>query len=298
MRAALTERAVELERSRVPFVHATVVRVERPTSARAGDSALIHANGDIEGFVGGSCAESSVRLFALEALASGEPVLLRVRPGEPGTMYGEGAVTVANPCLSGGTLEIFLEPRRPAPRLLVVGDTPVAQALLELGGPLGFEVTLVAGEDAEPNGEEAALIVASHGRGEEPALERALRAGTPYVALVASRVRGAAVVASLDTDDDLRGLVHCPAGLEIGARSAPEIALAILAELVATRAPGLEASGANVAPATALDPICGMPVAITPGTIQLEQQGGSVYFCGDHCRAAFVANLAGSPTAP
>jgi xanthine dehydrogenase accessory factor len=297
MPADLTERAQELERARLPFVRATVVRVERPTSARAGDSAVVHPNGDIEGFIGGSCAESSVRVFALEALASGEPLLLRIRPGEPGASFQEGAVTVVNPCLSGGALEIFLEPRRPAPRVLVVGDAPVAHALLELGGPLGFEVALTAGEDVELSGEEVALIVASHGHGEEPALEAALRAGVAYVALVASQVRGAAVLASLDVEDDLRGRVHSPAGLEIGARTAPEIALSILAELVATRAPTAQTAVESATPATSLDPICGMQVSISPSSIQLEHRGASVYFCSEQCRATFKATLEGSPAA-
>ena len=93
-------------------------------------------------------------------------------------------------------MEIFLEPRVPAPRMLVVGDSPVAEALVDLGIPLGFAVELVAGEEAEPAAGDAALVVASHGRGEEPALTAALRLGVPYVGLIASRIRGAAVLAA------------------------------------------------------------------------------------------------------
>jgi xanthine dehydrogenase accessory factor len=288
----LVTRAEALARAGVPFVAATVVRAQRPTSARAGDTALVREDGVIEGFVGGTCAESSLRVHALEALASGEPLLLRIRPGEPGTTVEEGAVTVVNPCLSGGAIEIFLEPRLPAPRVLVVGDTPVARALEELGGPLGFNMEVVPGDEVIPSDSVTALIVASHGRGEEPALEAALRAGVAYVGLVASATRGAAVVASLDVDDTLRARVHTPAGLEIGARSAPEIALSILAELVAERSAARPATPVAVAPTINkhIDPVCGMTVVASAATPQLSHGGETVYFCGEACRSEFANN--------
>jgi len=292
VRQDLVTRAVELARAGVPFVAATVVRAQRPTSARAGDTALVMEDGVIEGFVGGTCAESSLRVHALETLVSGEPLLLRIRPGEPGTTVEEGAVTVVNPCLSGGAIEIYLEPRLPAPRVLVVGDTSVARALQELGAPLGFSMEIVPGEQVTPDGNVAALIVASHGRGEEPALEAALRAGVAYVGLVASATRGAAVVATLEVDEALRGRVHTPAGLQIGARSAPEIALSILAELVADRSSARPNSAMAVAPTVArhLDPVCGMTVVASAATPQLEHGGETVFFCGEGCRSEFATN--------
>jgi xanthine dehydrogenase accessory factor len=277
MRADLAERAAELTAAQLPYVQATVVRAQSPTSATAGDAALVLADGRVEGFVGGTCAETSVQVHGLEALQTGQPLLLRILPGAEHTVREQGAVTVSNPCLSGGALEIFLEPRRPAPRVTVVGDTPIARSLVELGGPLGFAVSSGAG----PAEGDAALVVASHGRGEQPALEAALREGVPYVALVASRVRGAAVVAALDAPD--RDRVRTPAGLPIGARTAPEIALSILAEMVASRA----APPPATEPA-AVDPVCGMTVAIAPGAPSVERDGGTFWFCCEHCRAAFA----------
>jgi xanthine dehydrogenase accessory factor len=191
---------------------------------RAGDAAIIRPDGAIEGFVGGACAEESVRLHALRVLETGEPLVLRILPGDGDAPAEEGAVTVSNPCLSGGALEIFLEPHLPAPRMTVVGDTPVARALVSLAAGLGYEIA----DDAD-----AAVVVASHGHGEEEALARALRADVPYVGLVASRRRGAAVLESLEEHD--RGRVHTPAGLDIGARTPEEIALSILAEIVSLR---------------------------------------------------------------
>jgi xanthine dehydrogenase accessory factor len=276
----------------VPFVRATVVRAQHPTSSHAGDTALVRADGTIEGFVGGTCAESSVRQYGLEVLRGGEPLLLRIVPGELPGAVEPGAVTVANPCLSGGSMEIFLEPRFPPPRVLVVGDTPIARSLAELGAPLGFAVELTDGT-AEPQPDDAALVVASHGRGEEPALTAALRAGVPYVGLVASRRRGTAVLASLDVPDELRARVHSPAGLDLGGRTAPEIALSVLAQLVAERRAATAAPAAPAsAPATAVDPVCGMTVAAVPASVHLETDGGTVWFCCAGCRDAYAADPA------
>lgn len=283
----LTARAQELSGRREPFVRATVVRAQRPTSAHAGDTALVRSDGGIEGFVGGTCVEASVREYSLKTLASREPLLLRVVPGEPSQLREEGAVEVANPCLSGGAIEIFLEPQIPAPRVLVVGSTPIARALASLGTSLGLEMELTDGSEAAPRSEDAALIVASHGREEEPALEAALRAGVPFVALVASATRGAAVLASLDVDEEQRSRVHSPAGLQLGARTPGEIALSILAQLVAERAKGRQS---EPAPASAVDPVCGMTVAAVEATAHVEFAGGTIYFCSAGCRKAFLSS--------
>lgn len=290
---SLTARANELASRREPFVHATVVRAQHPTSAHAGDTALVLASGEIQGFVGGNCVESSVREFSQQVLASQEPLLLRVVPGEPSRTAGEGAVEVSNPCLSGGAIEIFLQPHIPAPRVVVVGTTPVAQALATFGSGVGLAVELTDGVSAAPRADDAALIVASHGKAEEVALEAALRAGVPYVALVASGTRGTAVLESLDVDEAQRARVFTPAGLQLGARTPGEIALSILAQLIQERArsrhaaPETAAEAAADAPATAVDPVCGMTVAAAQSSLQLEHNGVTVYFCSPGCRAAF-----------
>jgi xanthine dehydrogenase accessory factor len=218
---------------RVPYVQATVVRAARPASVQVGATAEVLGDGTIEGFVGGHCAEPSVRLHALRALETGEPLLLRIEPGDGDSEPTEGAVTVHNPCISGGALEIFLEPRLPPPRIHILGDTPIARALAGLSGGMGYDVVHVAGGEVSPVPDDAAVVVASHGRDEEQALETALATGVAYVGLVASRKRGAAVLAALDAPDVER--VHTPAGLDIGARTPQEIALSILAQLVETR---------------------------------------------------------------
>ncbi|MEZ5077658.1 MAG: XdhC family protein [Solirubrobacterales bacterium] len=296
----LAERAEALRSAGSPFVVATVVRAQHPASVRPGDAAIVRDDGSIEGFVGGVCAESSVRLQALRALETGEAILLRILPPEgglvePGTSE-EGAVTVQNPCLSGGALEIFLEPRQPPPRLVVFGETPIARAVAELGDRVGFEAVRPAAPGWEPGAGDAAVVVASHGRDEEGPLAGALREGVPYVALVASPARGEAVRAALEVPAALRAQLHTPAGLEIGARTAAEIALAILAELVATRAEGAAAGrpgrAAATAPQVAVDPVCGMEVAVGDASVHLDRGGRRFYFCGEGCRGAFAAEAA------
>jgi xanthine dehydrogenase accessory factor len=232
---SLARRARQLQDERHAFVTATVVRAHSPTSARPGDVALVLADGTIEGFVGGVCAESSVRLHGLRVMETGEPLLLLLVPdaGEDEEVV-DGSVTAHNPCHSGGALEIFLDPSLPPPRVVVVGDAPVAQALRELAPHVGLE----ASAEGSIGRDDLALVVASHGRDEEPALATALTEGVPYVGLVASERRGAAVRAALDVPDELRERLRTPAGLALGARTPGEIALSILAEIVQERRAG------------------------------------------------------------
>jgi xanthine dehydrogenase accessory factor len=284
-RSEQVRRADELEAAREPFVTAVVVRAQRPSSVTAGDRGLIRADGTIEGFVGGACAETSVRLHALRVLETGEPLVLRIVPGDSEGPAEEGAVTVQNPCLSGGALEIFLEPRLPAPRVGVVGETPIALALVSLGERLGYDVAI------GPSEEDVAVVVASHGRGEEEALERALLANVPYLGLVASRRRGAAVLDELRaggrvSDADV-ARVRTPAGLDIGARTAEEIALSVLAEIVSVRH-----AAATVPAAVAIDPVCGMEVVAAEPSSHLVADGRTVWFCGEGCKRAFEADVA------
>jgi xanthine dehydrogenase accessory factor len=285
-RAEQARRADALAAAREPFVTAIVVRAQRPSSVTAGDCAVILSDGTIEGFVGGACAESSVRLHALRAVETGEPLVLRIVPGDEDAPAEEGAVTVQNPCLSGGALEIFLEPRLPAPRVRVVGNTPIALALVSLGERLGYDV----GHDESDD--DVAVVVASHGRGEEDALERGLRSGVAYVALVASRNRGAAVLEELRARGTLEGedvaRIRTPAGLDIGARTPEEIALSILAEIVSTR----RAREAVPDPATAIDPVCGMEVVAADPSLHSERDGRTMWFCGEGCKRTFEADVA------
>jgi len=287
----MSARVTELTSARLPFVHATVVRSQEPSSARPGDDAVILGDGRIEGFVGGQCAEESVRAAALDSLATGESLLLRVLP-DGGEHFPESpsARVVVNPCLSGGALEIFLEPTLPAPLLAVVGSTPITDALVMMAGPLGF-----VGRQHEPGQlppGATAVVVGTHGHGEAESIRAALDAGVGFVGLVASPKRGREVLASIELTDDERARVRTPVGLDIGARTPEEIALSILAELVqAVRREGLRAPAGEPtdAPQQVIDPVCGMTVVVGPDTPHYRDADGDHWFCATSCRDTYAA---------
>lgn len=313
MTTSIAERARELTGLRRPFVHATVVRAQAPTSAQPGDDAVILDDGSIEGFVGGVCAESSVRAAALGTLRDGATLLLRVLPdGSAEFPEAPGALVVVNPCLSGGAIEIFLRPVLPRPLLGVAGTgTPIGAAVAELAAFLDFEVT-APGERA------SAVVVAGLGRDEERAIRDALEAGVPFIALIASRTRGAAVLDGMGLTEAERARVHPHAGIDIGARTPKEIALSVLSEIVrnirqegaapgheagggigreaagraaggaAGRAAGGHAAGAAV-PRQAVDPVCGMTVVVGADTPHAVVDGVEHWFCCVGCRDRFAA---------
>jgi xanthine dehydrogenase accessory factor len=294
----LLARADGLRGQRVPFVLATVVRAERPTSARPGDRAIVLADGSIEGFVGGACATSTLRAQSARLLHTGGSTLLRITPagGQPEgrvvspeglVVSPEGLVVVDNPCLSGGTLEILLEAVMPAALIHVFGDTPIARALAEVGTAAGYQVRCTTDPAAAVPRDAVAVVVASHGHYEPELLRSALAAGTPYVAMVASPKRGAAVMAELGLPAEQSARIKTPAGLDIGARTPGEIAVSILAELVSRRVTA-PVPGSQPGPVTAVDPVCGMTVAVAPSSLSLEHSGRTWYFCAAGCRTAFA----------
>jgi xanthine dehydrogenase accessory factor len=288
---SIANRIQDLTRGRVPFVRATVVRAEAPTSAHACDEAIVLADGSIEGFVGGQCAESSVRTAALGTLRGGGSLLLRIMPEEQlGFPETPGAKVVVNPCLSGGALEIFLEPLVPPPLVEIVGTTPIAHAVTAICELVGY-ATARSLPGAAPSGA-SAVVVASHGKDEEDALRAALAADVPYIALVASRKRGTSVLAGLDLDDEQRARVRTPAGLDIGATSAEEVALSIVAEFVRELRTGAARPAVEppvlAALLEAVDPVCGMTVTVVPGTPHLVVDGQDFWFCNPGCRTRYA----------
>jgi xanthine dehydrogenase accessory factor len=297
MRADLLSRVDGLRSGRTPFVLATVVRAERPTSAKPGDCALVLADGTIDGFVGGACAESTVRLESLRLLQAGESGLLRITPraDDDDEAAEEGVRTVGNPCLSGGTLEIFLEAMIPPALVSVHGEAPVARALVRVGHALDWDVRASVDPTTPIAPDTSAVVVASHGRDEAAVLRAALDAGVSYVALVASRRRATGVLeelAALGVTSGLRDRIHAPAGLDIGARTAPEIALSVFAEIVKHRPEVARPENGSATPGpvseVALDPVCGMQVAVTAASISAQHGGVTTYFCGTGCRQAFL----------
>lgn len=293
----ICERAEQLLAARTPFVRATVVRAQQPTSAHAGDEAILLADGTIEGFVGGQCAQNSVRKAGLGALQAGESVLLRVLPdGDVHFPEAPGACVVVNPCLSGGSLEIFLTPQLPPPLIRVCGDTPIADALVQLCHVLGYDARREI-EGVTDLSDTAAVVIASHGGPEAEIIRTALDHGVGYIGLVASTVRGAAILNELELGEPERARIHSPVGLPIGAKTPAEIAVSIAAELIAAMRDGTltRVSVPNgTAQTEAVDPVCGMTVPIGPATEHLQLAGTDYWFCCPRCRSAFSAEHGGA----
>ena len=249
------------------FVLATVVAVERPSSARVGDRALVTEDGELHGWVGGACTEPEVIRLSLRALADG--TLRRER--------------IESRCASEGAVEVLIEPQRPALLLSVYGDAPVARTLRELAAVLGWRTTsALEGADA--------VVVASMGTGDEEALEAALASGAEYVGLVASSKRATSVAAELrerGVDEESLARMRSPAGLDLGPSAQEEIAVAILAELVAWR--NLRQPSPVELMEEAVDPICGMTVVVATAKETAVRAGVTYYFCSAHCRRQFEA---------
>ena len=296
------------------FVTATVVRALPPTSGKPGDKAIIHADGRISGWIGGGCAQPVVIKEALKAQADGRPRLVRISPSDSNPE--EGIVDYTMTCHSGGALDIYLEPVKPKPQIMILGRSPVAQILAQLGSTIGYGVSIVSSESPKegiagvenvvavdfklPSGKinaQTFVVVSTQGEGDEEALEQAVNSEALYVAFVASKTKAGKVLQFLES----RGISHekvnrvkAPAGLNIGATSPEEIAVSILAEIVQIRANAARSAAKPAASAAlnviqndAKDPICGMTVEKSKAKHKSEFQGKTFYFCCAGCKQKF-----------
>ena len=291
--------------------------------------------------MGGSCAQPIVVREALRALADGQPRLLRIsKEPRSDSRRGDGIVDEVMTCHSGGTLEIAVEPVLPAPALWIAGTTPIAGALAGLGAAAGFAVTvvdpladaetfptasaIVAEADLASLGDAhcAYVVVATQGQWDEEAVAAALGRDVAYVGLVASPTRAATVRAYLHDEGmpaERIAALRAPAGLDLGAETAEEVAVSILAELVQVRrgraafvaSPGPATLAGTRDPATVpgtaagalaqatalsdivlLDPVCGMTVDREYAR-HLAEHGGVIHaFCSVGCRARFMKDPA------
>jgi xanthine dehydrogenase accessory factor len=253
---------------------------------------------------------------ALRALADGQPRLLcLVGAGARTPEAAEGLVVQPMTCHSGGTIEIYIEPFIPRPRLLIVGQSAVADALAQLGAALHYEVVAVdpaASAEHFPTANQLLnqlgdmvplltartyVVITTHGAYDEPALELALDSDAAYVALVASRRRAEAVAAYLQSAGvaaERLARLRAPAGLNLGADEPAEIALSIMAEIVQIRRqrdqeigrPAPESVASDM-PATAIDPVCGMTVEVATARYTAEHEGRQFYFCCAGCKRSF-----------
>ena len=254
----LLDLIADLRRQNAEFCVVTVVRTQDATFAKAGAKAVVAADGTLHGFVGGGCVQGAVRRVAAEVLRTGLARLIRVKPKEDVVerLDADGVELHKSGCPSGGTVDLFIEPMRLAPRLIVCGASPVAVALVGLGARMGYRIdAAAASEDHERLAEADKLItgfdlaelavresdyvvVATQGKGDHAALKASISSPAAYVALVGSRKKAQALRNRLREDgvpDDRIARLRAPAGLDIAAIDPGEIALSILGEIVQVR---------------------------------------------------------------
>lgn len=248
----LEQKAKELTELGQHFTVATVVRCQSPTSAKPGAKALVTYDGEIFGWIGGGCAQPAVRKSVRECIQSGQAQLIRVTPS-PQTDVEDGIVKFNMACHSGGTLDIFIEPVTVKPILLILGASPVAQALSKIASLSGFDVTVAAKDinstlfDEQVNVLESFqipnmffnrmpyVVVSTQGKHDNAGLKTALDIASPYTALIASSKKANKLLDAVATDAETLAAtknVKFPAGIDISAKTPQEIAVALLAELI------------------------------------------------------------------
>jgi xanthine dehydrogenase accessory factor len=308
------ERMSELARSGQAFALATVVWRQGPSSSKQGSRAIITADGELDGWIGGACAEPVVIREAKQVMADGIPRLLLLGSPERfgqffSTAVPEGMTVVPISCQSEGALEVYIEPMLPAPHLVIVGNSPMTRTLAALARALDWRTDLLGPADftaAEHGADERSMVVvATQGHGDEEVIERAAALRPAYLGLVASRKRGEVLLGYLaerGVPRDQLDRVHAPAGLDLGRTSHEEMAVAILAELVQLRASGAvstvpasrqepsSGSRAKLDLAEAVDPVCGMTVTPSSSVPSAEYGGTTYYFCCAGCHRAFTDN--------
>ena len=278
-----------------PFVLATVVAYKSPQSARPGSKAIIKADGSMIGWIGGGCVQPIVLREAKQALQTGSPKLLTISPDEPRDDW-KGVQSFRMTCEGGGSLEIYLEPFLPKPQLIVLGSSPVAETVAQLGTLLDFKV-VAAGTDfssiKDQINESSYVVIATMGNGDEEGLLAVIGTRPKYLGLVASKKKSQALFEYVRTtgatDEDI-AVITCPAGIEIGSETLPEIALSIAAEITSVRRASSEQSEPqheSQTEATAIDPICGMTVDIAAAKYSSVINSQTFYFCCLRCKETF-----------
>lgn len=242
----------QFETQGLPYALVTVLRVEPPASARAGDKAVVTSDGAFYGWIGGGCAQPVVKRAIEETLHTGLPMTIRITPQvTEGAEDGIRQVPMA--CHSGGSVELFIEPHRPAAPLHVYGQAPVARVLSDLASRVGIPVISIP-QVSTPQDQVRWAVIATQGQGDVQAIRDALGSPDAQIWFIASARKWAKIQQELmDVGiprSDLNRIIS-PAGVPIGAKTPEEIALSVLAAVVGAR---------RGVPSLAQDP----PVLINP----------------------------------
>jgi xanthine dehydrogenase accessory factor len=303
----------ELTQQRHPHAWITVIGVTNPSSAYVGAQAIVKANGEINGWIGGGCVQSAARAAALRSIASAIPQRLRLSNSKD---PGEAVDVRPMACASNGEVELFIHPTAVAPRLRIYGNTPIVKIAAWLAREADFDPLTddeVADVDAlsrapgplptlsvaETLERETYALIATQGDGDEVALEAALCSCARAVLVIASRRKAERLrnaMALRGIPQERLDLMHAPAGPDIGAVTPNEIALAAVAGLVALRRGRPDALGhrADTPPSRSaqrvtgyVNPVCGAVVDPAHALSTLTLAGQTHYFCCQGCRVEF-----------
>ncbi len=321
----LFDQSVRLRREEEPFVLATVVAFKSPQSARPGSKAIIKSDGTIDGWIGGGCVQPIIIREAKKALQTGKPKLISISP-ESAREDWKGVESYEMTCEGGGSLEIYLEPVIPKPELLIIGCSPLAQILAGLGRLLDFKVSVADPEASQERFPDADLlltdlasarsridsrcyvVVATMGTGDEEGLQAVVGTSPKYLGLVASKEKARSLfqyVRDKGTPAEHLENIKCPAGIELGGETLPEIALSVMAEITRVRRASSEQATEPVrkSKSTGLpilqktvevqssdesrDPVCGMSVAREGARYKTVLGDETFYFCCLRCKETF-----------
>jgi xanthine dehydrogenase accessory factor len=316
----IIEQAGRLRAEEEPFVIATVVAFKSPQSAKPGSKAIIKPDGSISGWIGGGCVQPIVVREAQKALKTGKPKLVSISP-ESAHGDWKGVESYQMTCQGGGSLEIYIEPVIPKPNLVIVGSSPIAQILTGFGRLLDFKVCVADPEANQEQFPEADLVltdlesvksridsrsyvvVATMGTGDEEGLEAVVGTTPKYLGLVASKEKSKSLFRYMrdkGTPAEHIDRIKCPAGLELGAETLPEIALSVIAEITRLRRTVSEQAAVETSKSVSLpvmlgevsltesiDPVCGMTVATTNARYKTVWEDKTFYFCCHRCKEAF-----------
>ena len=296
----------------MPAAVAQVVRREAPTSGKPGDKALITADGEVHGWIGGGCTKGIVIKEALEAIREEKPRLVKIQNGLDAPEQ-EGVRQYRMTCMSGGAVEVYIEPIMAVTEIMIFGRSHIAKALCEIGQAAGFRINIVsdlaeaemfpsaeeiqslaAFKKTDKKGKNVYAVVCTQGEDDANHLEAALAMNPDYISFVSSRKKANSILMGLKrsgVSHDQLVRIQTPAGLDINAKTPEEVAISILAQVIKHRRSG-ESSADNemeleLTEDLYINPVCKIPVQKSTAKYILEYEGEKVYFCCDGCKESF-----------
>ncbi len=315
MHNAYLDKIIALRESNTPYASAMIVGRKQPSSGKPGDKAIITADGQIHGWIGGGCTRGIVLKEALLALRDRKPRLVSISPERKEATFSH-VKTYSMTCQSGGEVEVYIEPVHPKPQIVIFGTSHIGRALARLAKAMDYRVEVVMNSIDKvvyPEADhryalaeykntaahrDSFVVVCTQGEGDLEALLRGIQMDSHYLAFVSSRKKAQAIFTDLrerGVGIDQLKKIKTPAGLDIGAKLAEEVAVSILAQIVQEfrkedtpkTAPGEEAAIEIPNDDYYLNPVCKVPIQKSTAKYILEHEGEKVYFCCDGCKVSF-----------